>query len=216
MKKFKKIFALIFTIVLSVNYFLIQPVHAASLNINNAANDPYATRKSEIINIDGINYTYQYFYENGNRVIQIINNSSNEIDIVKYDKNSSTIYLNDNVFASINSVPLSKGQSYTTNYSGWETLSTGSHYISWAQGVSASVIAAAIAVYLGSIGTGGVIAAMGVGALGVIAGSCSGGTLYLELQMFSNYPSLPQYRYLWTFTASTGDSYGPYSYFVYM
>ena len=97
---------------------------------------------------------------------------------------------------------------------GWEILSTSSHYISWTQGttVAVAVVAGAIAVYLGSLGTAGVIAAMETAALSAIASSSVGGTLYVELHMYSVPFVTPQYRFVWTFTASTGDPYGPYYY----
>lgn len=99
---------------------------------------------------------------------------------------------------------------------GWEILSTSSHYISWLQGTSVAVVAGAIAAFLGTLGTAGVIAAMGTAALSALAASTSGGTLYVELHMHSVPLVTPQYRFVWTFTASTGDSYGPFYYHYYM
>ena len=67
-----------------------------------------------------------------------------------------------------------------------------------------------IAVYLGTLKAAGVIAAMGTTALGVLAASSGGGTVNVELQWFYAPFVTPQYRYIWSFKASTGDKYGPY------
>lgn len=72
------------------------------------------------------------------------------------------------------------------------------------------MVAGAIAIALGSVGGAAIIAAMGAGTLGVLAAQSSGGTVYYELQM-ERYNGLAQYRYLISFTANTGDAYGPYA-----
>lgn len=46
------------------------------LNVNSYKDDKkdlYAEKETETINIDGVNYTYQYYYKNGNRAITITN-----------------------------------------------------------------------------------------------------------------------------------------------
>ena len=97
-----------------------------------------------------------------------------------------------------------------TTADGWEILSKDSHRLTWAQETTVAIVAGALAVYLATLGPAGVIAAMGTGALGVLAASSSGGTLYIELHMYTAPFVAPQYRYVWSFTASTGDKYGPY------
>lgn len=57
---------------------------------------------------------------------------------------------------------------------------------------------------------------MGIGTLGVFAGSTSGRTLYVELHMYYVLFVPPQYYTVWSFTANTGDSYGPYYHHYYM
>lgn len=145
--------------------------------------------------------------ENGNRAVTITNNINNNIDKIIYDIESSIMYLNGKVFSTFvnNNNALYHSNDITAD--GWKILSTDSHYISWRE-----AIAGMIAVYLGTLGTAGVIAAMGTTALGIIAANSSGGTLYVELHSYSAPFVTPQYRFVWTFTASTGDSYGPYYY----
>lgn len=78
---------------------------------------------------------------------------------------------------------------------------TDSEYITWGKGISTAALAASISVVLGFLGPAGVIAA---GAIG--------GTVNVELQMYQLPLVAPQYRYIWSFKASTGDFYGPYLY----
>lgn len=78
--------------------------------------------------------------------------------------------------------------------------------------MSVAAVAAAISVGLGFIGGAAVIAAMGTGVLSVLAAGAVGGTVYIETY-YMTIPFQPtQYLYIWYFTASTGDSYGPYYY----
>lgn len=99
----------------------------------------------------------------------------------------------------------------TDRTSFWEDLGSDSHYISWAEGTTVAVVAAVIAVPLSTLGAKGVIAAMGVGALGVIAANSSGGTIYIHLYTHRTLTNTLN-RTVWSFTAGTGDSYGPYEY----
>lgn len=173
----------------------------------------YEEEQVEVVNISDVNYSYSYFYENGNRTILITNDANDTVDKVWFDEETSTIYLNGEVFA----IPI--GDSHQNDISlaatGWQTISSSSHYISWAKGTTVAVVAAALAVYLGTLGTAGVIAAMGTAALGTLAANAIGGTLYVKLQEYYVPLSTPQYRYEWSFTASTGTSYGPYYYHYY-
>ena len=154
---------------------------------------------------------YNYFYEDGKRVVTITNNTDIHIDKLVYDTTTSIMYLNGEIFWMPDD-DMIQLQSGGMTADGWEILSTSSHYISWLQGTSVAVVAGAIAAFLGTLGTAGVIAAMGTAALSALAASTSGGTLYVELHMHSVPLVTPQYRFVWTFTASTGDSYGPFYY----
>lgn len=204
MKKSQKILATILTIIFCLNICII-PTYAAdspssTFSLNNT---------SEIVEIEGTNYKYDFYMEAGMRTVSITNMSTNAVDIVAYNPATSTMYLNGSVFAEKieNSItPRSLG----TTADGWEILSKDSHRITWAQGTTVAVVAGALAIYLATLGPAGVIAAMGTGTLGVLAASSSGGTLYVELDMYTAPFVTPQYRYVWSFTASTGDKYGPY------
>lgn len=191
-KTYNKIIATILTVFLSMSNILIQPVFATSYQ--NTKCDLYAQKASETVTIEGIDYTYHYFYEGENRVITITNNRDNSTDKIVYNTKSNITYINNDA------QPIAS----------WQTLSKESNYVSWAKGTTVAVVAGAIAVALSGLGAAGVIAAMGTTALGVLAAAAIGGTVNLELQWYYAPPAATQYRYLWSFKASTGDRYGTY------
>lgn len=208
MKKFQKLLAAILSVTLCLNAFVV-PVLADS-PVSSAFSFENA---SEFIEIDGVNYKFDYSMDSNTRIVTVTNLSTAEVDIVAYNPSESTIYLNDSVLAKITD---DSSISYTSEArAGWTDISSSSHYISWKQGTSVAIVAAALATFLGSLGTAGVIAAMGTAALGTLAASASGGTLYLTLQEYYVPLATPQYRYEWSFRASTGDYYGPYYYHVF-
>jgi hypothetical protein len=213
MRKNKIICTVLLTAIVSTSALFAQPANAMANSENqiNISANLYTEAKSEVVTIDNIKYTYQYSIENGNNVITVTNDANDITDKILVDNMNSNIYLNGEVI----------GKSYTQSkeisgsskaYYVWETKSSDSYYISWAKGTSAAALAAVIAAKLGTLGVGGVIAAMGVGALGAIASACSGGTVYNTLQMFRAPFTNPQYRTIWAFKASTGDYYGDYIY----
>lgn len=219
----KKISSKVLACTLCATTLLTQQVYAADLNgesvisstISNSAYDMYLSEAVETLNIDGINYTYQYHYKDGNRAITVTNDANNNIEEILYDTSSGTLYLNDEVLGIVEneSEQLEESEQYGVSaaaYYTWETLSSESHRISWLKGTTTGMVCGAIAAYLGTLGPAGVLAAMGTGAVGVLAASSSGGTLYLKLQSFQAPPAAVQYRYLWSFKASTGDVYGTY------
>lgn len=203
MKMGKRLFTMLLSVLLMFS-LTIQPAFAATTM--GASYDLYANEESETLYIEGISYTYNYYYENGFRAIDVVNNENGHIDKIVYDEVDGTILLNEDQFVVVDNIASTLDLGFTD---GWESLDTSSHYISWGEATTAAVIAGMIAIYLGSLGTAGVIAAMGVGALGVIAANSSGGTLTVELQWYHSL-FYTQYRYIWSFKASTGDTYGPY------
>lgn len=204
MNKIKKILAIMLAVVFGANMVFCQTVYASEETYLHY--DLYSENGSETVNIDGINYTYHYFYDNGNRAVTIENDKNNTVDKIVYDAAAAMLHLNGKSIPVLDSAVTIQG--YASG--DWESLSSDSHYISWAEAVTVAVLAGMIAAFLGSIGGAAVIAAMGTTALGVLAGSAGGGTVYVDLQWFQIPFVAPQYRYVWSFTASTGDSYGPY------
>jgi hypothetical protein len=212
MKFLKNIATLLLVFAFLLSNVLYLPTFADNRKIvdGNRVVDMYAQGAEEVVNIDGVNYTYHYFYnDDGNRSISITDDAGFATDTLTYDKSSSKLYLNNEIFAIFETAPQSVASVNTRSASDWTSLGSGSHYISWARGATAAMVAAAIAIKLATLSSAGVIAAMGVGALGVLAGSAVGGTLSYRLEMFSSFFYV-QYRYVWSFSAGTGDSYGPY------
>lgn len=201
MRKVKNFFSAIMSLVLVVMLVCTQPVQAYAAT---ATPDLYSQGATEEVVIDNVVYTMHYFYENGNRAITISNSENSRIEKVTYNSRTAMTYYYENT-DEIN-------QSYSAP-SGWIFMGSDSHYISWGEGMTVAAVAAVISIGLGFIGGAAVIAAMGTGVLGVLAAGAVGGTLYVE----SYYMIMPlqpiQYLYIWSFTASTGDSYGPYYYF---
>lgn len=188
---------------------------AGNSTVTENTSDLYLNQESETVLLDGVSYTYDYGYEGGNKTITITNTATNSVEKVAYDEDNSVIYYNDEELTVVedeDNAELSGVATYATNT--WVTVSTSSKYVSWAKGISAAALAAVIAVPLSGLGVAGVIAAMGMGALGVLAAGAIGGTVKLKLQRFTPSFGAPYHRYLWSFKASTGDSYGDYIYHI--
>lgn len=203
----KKILGLLLSVVFV--FQLSAPVYAVEpLQVNKES-----TEGVEIVNIDGTNYTFYYDYSSNGRMITITNDKSRDVDVVFYDVEGSLLYLNEEIIGRA----IVSDEAHLTGYSvyaddGWKLLAADTYIISWAAGATAAAVAAAIAAYLGTLGAAGVVAAMGTTALGAIAAAAIGGELYVEVSMFHVPPITPTYRYEWTFTPTTGETYGPYSY----
>lgn len=165
--------------------------------------DLYSQRATEEVIIDDVKYTLCYFYENGSRVITISNSQDSRVEKVTY-----------NLFTAEISYYAGNEASYqsTGAPAGWILAGSESHRITWGEGVSVAVVAATIATCLGFMGGAAVVAAMGTAVLGVLAAAAAGGTVYIETY-YMTIPFQPTYYlYVWSFTANTGDSYGPYYY----
>ncbi len=175
--------------------------------------DIFANGYQEDVTIDGIVYTYQYCYDSdGNRVTNVLNHSTNIVDEVKYDIKSQYIMLNGNV---VGNVTFSEEKTRVNFFEkssddAWLYFDSGSHKITFAQGVAVSVLSVMIATAIGNLGGAAVLAAMGYNALAAISAAAIGGTVSTTVYKF-NSNLITQWRYDWSFTASTGDYYGEYT-----
>ena len=75
-------------------------VFADEINTNevvtNNQRDLYSEEFNETVSIEGVGYTYSYYYnENGDRSISILNNEKSTVETISYNESSSNIYLND-------------------------------------------------------------------------------------------------------------------------
>lgn len=95
MKKwFKKTVAVVLTAAMAMTVG--TPVFAAeSIKNTVPTDDLFAQNFSEVVNIEGVDYTYQYSYdENNNETVTITNDVDDRVDVVVTDKENSVIYLN--------------------------------------------------------------------------------------------------------------------------
>ncbi len=176
-----------------------------------ADNNIYRAGKTEVVNINGVNYTYHYSLENGIRKIEVTEENSNKTDIVTYNESNSTIYLNGRVVGTGGAVIQSRTGSNTSSSSPYgEYIGSFSHRVTWGEGVSVGVVAACIAAGCGFLGAGAIIALFGYTALSGLAFSSVGGTVYGDIYILTG-PESTLYTYIWSFTAWTGDSYGPFT-----
>lgn len=190
---------------------------ASNKSINQEANyktDLFAENYSETAIIHGTKYKFEYSYVEGNRVIHVKDVDKLKVDTMVYNEAEATLYWNEVPFAWIETVELQPSVS-TLADDAWTFRGQSSHRITFAEGASVAAIAVAIAAVLPSIGLGalGVIGAMGFGALGAIAGTATGGTITTALYTMPLPNGKTQERFVWSFTASTGDYYGPFTYY---
>lgn len=200
MKNVKKFLTIITAFTLAVVMVCTQPIKVCAAT---AGADMYAQRATEELVIDDVTYTLHYFYEDGKRAISIENSKNSRVEKVTYDPATETMSYYEGA----------DGQLEPNSSSGdWILMGSSSHRVTWGEGMSAAAVAAAIAAGLGFLGAAGVIAAMGTAALGVLAAGATGGTIYLTTYYMNVPYQGTQYLYVWSFTANTGDSYGPYQY----
>lgn len=174
--------------------------------------DVFADQYSETISIDGVTYDYYYTYDiDGNRVVELYDNNTNKTSTIVNDENRGIITENGVTIATIDDIDQTKqsGKKLAAS-SSWKKESSGTKKISWAKGTSTAAVAAALAAGLGVSG-GSLIAIMGLSALGVLAGSTSGGTITWTKYARTRTARKPERKLVWSFKASTGDKYGPYT-----
>ena len=187
--------------------------------------DIYSEKFEETVSIEGISYTYKYYYnENGDRSISILNNKTSTVETVTYDDKSLNIYLDDEKIADVQTVHDNTYGSVTTRSTkdGFKCLDTRHKKITWKKAVKTAVLATIIATAIGGVGglvvlgkaatVGLIIASCGGSTLGVIAGACAGGTLHWtawkKATRFEDH-----YKIDWSFRAPSGERYGTYHYY---
>ncbi len=195
----KKVFSFILSLTFALAYCCVSFVSVSATTEDNYSED---------IIIDGTLYHYNYFYDDNNNIeINIVNTVTNAVDDVEII--DEKIYVNDDLVGTIENVPSEidniNGPRKSYSYRGQK-----SKYISWAKGTTAAVVAAVIGAALGGMGGGLVGAAMGAAALGTLAAQTTGGTVTYKVYEQKT-GKLTQYKWVWKFKASTGDTYGWYT-----
>lgn len=203
--------------------------------IANNERDVYSEKFEETVSIEGISYTYKYYYnENGDESISILNNKTSTVETVTYDDESSNFYLDDKKIAEVQTVDDDTYGSVTTRSkrsvttaskrsakNGFKCLGTRHKEITWERAVKGAVVAGVIAVAMGGLGgalalgkaatVGLVIASCGSTTLGIIAGASYGGMLHWTTWR-KNTRLADNYRIDWSFKAPGGKRYGTYHY----
>ena len=142
----KKICKTICSMILMVALFFTNSNYlfaAESIDANNI--DIFADNKSEQVSIEGCDYVFTYSYnENGNKIVEILNLQENTIDEVIYDDSEGNILLNGEDVADVEEVT-NRGNVYLPDSvldsnSSWIKLGSGSHTVTWKEGVSVAVL----------------------------------------------------------------------------
>ena len=197
MKKVTSIF-----LTLTFVFSLMLPVHADSVPYD----DPYSSNFSEDILIDGELYSFKYSLTSSGERMTIVSDSNGHTDVVRTNDSGTEIYLNDILSASTQSNSL--GSSLVSSGDGWSTPVAHKQYISWLEGASVGTVAAVVGTAMGAP-----VSLVIVGC-GAFYGFCAGGTLYWETQYNIDNGFDPKLKTTWSFTASTKDVYGPYSFII--
>lgn len=183
--------------------------------------DVYEEEFVETINIEGINYTYYYSYnEDGKPTIVIKNDIDTSVDKLVFDKQSSNVYLNNEVFGSFESVTntLNNEKSNFDSRSGYTFIGSDSMKITWGTAATVAVIAGIIAGGIAAISglpgmtAASVIATIGSSIIGAWVGISVGGTLYTSLYQKIDLWEIT-HRSDWGLSIN-GEYYGDYSWYV--
>lgn len=186
-----------------------------NIDLTNTENDVYDQELVENVNVEGVNYTYKYYYnETGDKSVSITDMTTSKTETLTFDEKTSNVYLDGNKIGDAK-ISYDEDKNLDRNRravdSSWKRTAGPTHiYISWAKGTGTAIVLGLIAGKLG-LATYAISAAL-VGSAGILAGQCSGGTLHFT-KYYRNLPlGQVQYRTDWSFVASTGDRYGTYTY----
>lgn len=174
--------------------------------------DPYEANYVEYITIEGVEYSYSYYYDSDNNpCIKMKNLDEDEVTEIKRDIEENTIYID----GYDSGIMLGEGMDIVdynislTADTGWIKVGSYTNRITWKQGTTAAVLAGVIAAVL-SITSGNVLTSIGASALSIIAAACAGGTVYQTIYT-RNLNTQLYTKVIWSFKPSTGEKYGPYT-----
>lgn len=217
-KLLKKCCSLVLMVIMMISSFSIS--NAEELERDSSL-DVFEAEVTETTMIDDVEYSFSYYYDiDGNKVIDIYNSYEDSVETLVYDIGSGEITVNDEVIATVEDVEsfstidtyssLNSVNSYSANAAGqWINRGSQTSKVSWKKGASVAVIAGVLSFALGGLGGEFVIAAMGAGTISLISGLCIGGTVTHTIYEYSS-PVAHKIKIEWTFTASTGEKFGPY------
>lgn len=211
MRYINKIISAFLLAVILVNTLFSPTLYNAS-QIVTETTDIYLEGTSEVVEIEGVSYTYYYHFINGNRAIDITDNSTNITETLVYNESDSSICLNNlqiaTVFENKENIPVRLAAN------GWESCGSGSKLITWEEGATVGMVVSLIAAVIG-IKYSNVYVAVGGTVLSELVHNATGCTVYYDLQMNSALPATSQYRYEWGFLDTTGIYHGQYFTHIY-
>ena len=211
MKKwFKKTVAVVLTAAMAMTATV--PAFAAeSIKNTVPTDDLFAQNFSEVVNIEGVDYTYQYSYdENNNETVTITNDADDRVDVVVTDKENSVIYFNNQSTARAGWVPLGDTERYTITIKDAQTVDQVGAIIRG----GLSILAGAYSPYFG-ITVAAVVAKMGTIFLQAYVWAHVDATLNGSFYQMVSFGDV-QYRYDWEFVDENGRVSGPHSWFTVM
>ncbi len=182
--------------------------------------DIYGAGMEETINIEGINYTYKYYYgEDGSREIRVENNANDEVEIIKYDEDASEVLVNDEVVATVSDVEeitdteenMGLGVQ-TAKASRWKYIGTIKKKFSWKKNIAVSTAAGVIASVIPLVNAATVMAKIGLGVLSGLAKYSVKGTVTIKTYQLKA-GKVTNNKFVWTVVAN-GKKYGPYTSYV--
>lgn len=172
-------------------------------------------RGMETVCIDNKLYQYSYYSSptTGDKAIAVKDVAAGVTDFVTIKDN--TVYLNGEAVGSIEDVneneALYNGATPFKAAGTWKYLGGKSKRVTWAKGTARAIVAAIIAGALSYAATASaVIAATGATVMGILASQTTGGTVTYKVYSRTA-GKLTNYKWVWSFKASTGDKYGPYT-----
>lgn len=136
MKKYKKVIATI----LSSSLLMGTTVFAGERNLENISN-PYVEKAEEELQIEGINYRYEYGVEKGNKVTYITNEKTKEKDKLVYDETEGIFLLNGEKIAEIEKTEeidrsVENENYYQNRASKYNYVGTVNNKVTWKRGVA--------------------------------------------------------------------------------
>lgn len=88
----------------SVSAMEINSVSKQNIELTNTENDIFNQGLVESIDIEGVTYTYEYYYDtNGFKSISITNMARSQTQILTFDEKTSNIYLDGQKISEVNS-----------------------------------------------------------------------------------------------------------------
>ena len=195
----------------------VLPAYAEEVEKSESIYDIYAQEMTEVVDIEGDQFVYRYFYDSkGYRNITIQEVGTNIVDTVVYDDDKGEIYLNDKMFGTVTTrkvgslTDLNSKEAQAFASSSWVFLNSYVKQVSWEEGTTVAIIAAAIAVALAFTGAGAIISMVEATLLYSLALHARGGSVsnsIYKLPLATDFTL----KEVWSVTSQNGVKIGPYT-----